>query len=151
MANLARGLTSAIVRFVLIGLAFPYAIEYFSPTISSYVKLPPSYDVWAALMLIGALYAASSFLQNAYSKGDYQWLLGTIIGGVASIALFTYLLLFLPTTVGSTTQMRTTGLLYLIYLAVALSYGYLFLDFFDARRSRAAARAPAQDSSPPDV
>jgi hypothetical protein len=140
MANLARGLTSAIVRFVLIGLALPFAIEYFSPTISSYVKLPPPYDVWAALILIGALYAVSSFLQKAYSKGDYPWLLGTLMGGVASIALFTYLLLFLPTTVGST-QVHSSGLLYLIYLAVALSYGYLFLDFFDARRSRATARA----------
>src|ERR1700733_4327846 len=140
MANLARGLTSAIVRFVLIGLALPFAIESFSPTISSYVKLPPPYDVWAALILIGALYAVSSFLQKAYSKGDYPWLLGTLMGGVASIALFTYLLLFLPTTVGST-QVHSSGLLYLIYLAVALSYGYLFLDFFDARRSRAPARA----------
>jgi hypothetical protein len=149
MTNLAKGITSAIVRFVLIGLALPSVIEYFSPTISSYVKLPPPFDVWAAFVLIGALYAVSSFLQNAYSKGDYPWLLGTIMGGVASLALFTYLLLFLPTTVGSTTQIQTTGLLYLIYLAVALSYGYLFLDFFDARRSRAAARAPTYGSSPP--
>jgi hypothetical protein len=140
LANLAKGLMSAIVRFALIGVAFPFLIEYFSPTISSYVKLPPPYEVWAALILIGGLYAVSSFLQNAYSKGDYPWLMGTIMGGVASVALFTYLLLFLPTTVGST-QMQTTGLLYLIYLAVALSYGYLFFDFFDARRSKAAAQA----------
>jgi hypothetical protein len=146
MANITRGVASAAVRFVLIGLALPYAIEYFSPTLSAYVTLPPSSEVWGALVVIGALFGASGFLQNAYSKGDYPWLAGTIVSGIASLALFTYLLLFLPATVGST-QIQTTGLLYLIYLAVVLSYGYLFLDFFDARRSRAAARAAA--SAPP--
>jgi hypothetical protein len=33
---------------------------------------------------------------------------------------------------------QSTGLLSLIYLAVGLSYAYLVLDFYDARRSRNA-------------
>lgn len=143
LANLARGISRAAVSFVVVGIAIPYLLEYFSSTISSYMQLPPASQVWAAFILIGAFFAVTSFLQNAYVKGDYPWLFGRIGGGIASLVLFTYLLLLLPKGVGST-GIQATGLLSLIYLAVVLSYGYLILDFFDARRSRAPKPYPVQ-------
>jgi hypothetical protein len=137
LVKIAKGISSAAVRFVVIGIVLPYLLEYFSPTISSYVQLPPPSEVWAAFILIGALFAVSSFLQNAYSKGEFPWLFGKIGGGIASIVFFTYIFLLLPKTVGSA-GIQSAGLLSLIYLAVALSYAYLVLDFVDARRSRTA-------------
>jgi hypothetical protein len=132
---MAKGILSAAVAFLVVGVAFPYLLEYFSPEISSYVVLPPVDEVWAVFLVIGALFAVTGFLQSAYSKGDYPWLLGRLGRGIVSIVLFTYLFSLLPSSVGSE-GFQAMDLLYLIYLAVALSYGYLILDFFDARRSR---------------
>jgi hypothetical protein len=137
MPKLLAGLSSAALRLVVVGVAFPYALEYFAPTISSYVPLPPPAQVWTSFVLFGALFAAASFLQTAYSKGEFPWLFGKVGGGVVNIAFFTFLFLFLPKTVGSA-GIQSTGLLSLIYLAVGLSYLYLVLDFIDARRTKAA-------------
>jgi hypothetical protein len=135
LVKIAKGISSAAVRFLVFGIALPYIIEYFSPTLSSYLQLPPPSDVWLAFILIGAMFAVTSFFQNAYSKGDFPWLFGKIGGGIASLVFFTYIFLLLPKTVGSA-GIQYTGLLSLIYLAVALTYLYLVLDFVDARRSR---------------
>lgn len=135
MAKTARGASTAAVTFLVVGIMFPYLLEYFSPTISSYLQLPPSVSVWGTFIVMGALFAVTSFLQNAYSKGDFPWLFGKIGGGIVNVIFFTYLFLLLPNTVGSA-SVQSTGLLSLIYLAVALSYAYLVLDFVDARRSR---------------
>lgn len=135
MAKIAKGVSSAALRFVVVGIAFPYLLEYFSPTISTYLQLPPANEVWAVFILMGSLFAVTGYLQNAYSKGDYPWLFGKIGSGLSEAVFFTYLFLLLPNSVG-TAGIQSTGLLTLIYLAVALSYGYLILDFFDARRSR---------------
>jgi hypothetical protein len=142
---MAKGLSSAVVSFVVVGLALPFLLEFFSQQISSYVQLPPGSEIWAAFLLIGALFGITSFLQNAYSKGDYRWLLGKLGRGLASLALYIFVFSLLPGTFGSA-GIQTSDLLYLIYLAVALSYGYLILDFFQARRERGAARP--QDASP---
>jgi hypothetical protein len=133
--KIAKGILSAAAAFLLVGVAFPYLLEYFSPEISSYVRLPPAEELWAVFLAIGAAFAVTTFLQNAYSKGDYPWLFGRLGRGIVSIALFTYLFSLLPSSLGSS-GMQASGMLYLIYLAVALSYGYLVLDFYDARRSR---------------
>jgi predicted permease len=133
--KLAKGILSAAAAFLVVGVALPYLLEYFSQDISSYVRLPPADELWAVFLALGAAFAVTGFLQNAYSKGDYQWLFGRLGRGIVSIALFTYLLSLLPSSVGPA-GIETSGLLYLIYLAVALSYGYLILDFYDARRSR---------------
>ena len=142
MAKIAKGISSAAVRFLVVGVAFPYLLEYFSPTISSYIQLPPPGQVWAAVVLFGAMFAVTSFLQSAYSKGDFPWLFGKIGSGLASIAFFTYVFLLLPKNAGAaglgSAGIQSTGLLSLISLAVALSYVYLILDFADARRSRKA-------------
>jgi hypothetical protein len=135
MAKTAKGLSTAVVTFLVVGVAFPYLLEYFSPTISVYLQLPPSASVWGTFILIGALFAVTSFVQSAYSKGDFPWLFGKIGGGIVNLIFFTYLFLLLPNTVGSA-SVQSTGLLSLIYLAVALSYAYLVLDFVDARRSK---------------
>jgi hypothetical protein len=137
LPKIAKGISSAALRFVIVGIVLPYVLEYFSPTISSYIQLPPPIEVWAVFILFGALFAATNFLQAAYSKGEYPWLFGKVGGGFVSIAFFTYLFLLLPKTVGSA-GVQSTGLLSLIYLDVGLSYGYLILDFVDARRSRGA-------------
>jgi hypothetical protein len=137
----AKGLSSAAVAFVVVGVAFPYLLEHFASTISTYIQLPPSVEVWAVFVLFGALFAATAFLQNAYSKGDYPWLFGKVGNGVVDLVFFTYLFLLLPKGVGSE-GIQSTGLLSLIYLAVALSYSYLVLDFVDARRSRPAGATP---------
>jgi hypothetical protein len=133
--KLAKGILSAAAAFLVVGVALPYLLEYFSQDISSYVRLPPADELWAVFLALGAAFAVTGFLQNAYSKGDYQWLFGRLGRGIVSIALFTYLFSLLPSSVGSA-GFQAMDLLYLIYLAVALSYGYLILDFFDARRSR---------------
>ena len=135
MAKIAKGVSSAAFRLVVVGIAIPYLIEYFAPTISTYLQLPPANEVWAVFILMGCLFAVTGYLQNAYSKGDYPWLFGKIGSGLAEAVFFTYLFLLLPNGVGSA-GIQSTGLLTLIYLAVALSYGYLVLDFYDARRSR---------------
>jgi hypothetical protein len=135
LVRIAKGILSAAVAFLVVGVAFPYLLEYFSAEISSYVLLPPADEVWAVFLAIGAVFAVTGFLQSAYSKGDYPWLLGRLGRGIVSIVLFTYLFSLLPNSIGSS-GFQTLDLLYLIYLAVALSYGYLILDFFDARRSR---------------
>jgi len=137
LVKIAKGISSAAVRFLVVGIAFPYVLEYFSPTISTYLQLPPPSEVWEVFILMGALFAVTSFLQNAYSKGDFPWLFGKIGNGVVSVIFFTYLFLLLPNGVGSA-GIQSTGLLSLIYLAVALSYGYLILDFWDARRTKGA-------------
>lgn len=139
---MAKGIWSAAIRFAVVGVAFPYLLDYFSPAISSYVQLPPTAQVWEAFILIGALYSATSFLQTAYSKGEYPWLLGKIGGGLVAIVFFTYLFLLLPKTVGSA-GIESTGLLSLVYLDVALSYAYLVLDFVDARSALGATPHPA--------
>ncbi|HUK75715.1 MAG TPA: hypothetical protein VLU99_07970 [Nitrososphaerales archaeon] len=137
MAKIAKGVSSAALRFIAIGLMAPYLVEYFSPTISTYLQMPPANEVWAVLILLGAFFAVTGYLQNAYSKGDYPWLFGKIGSGLGEAAFFTYVFLLLPNDASlSGTGVQSGGLLTLIYLAVALSYGYLVLDFFDARRSR---------------
>jgi hypothetical protein len=137
MAKIAKGVSSAAVRFLVIGIAAPYLLEYFSPTISTYMQLPPADEIWAVFILIGSLFAVTGYLQAAYSKGDYPWLFGKIGNGLLEAVLLTYLFLLLPNSVTlSGTGVESGGLLSLIYLGVALSYGYLVLDFFDARRHR---------------
>ena len=135
MAKIAKGVGSAFVRFFLIAIIVPYVLEYLAPTISTYLQLPPANEVWTVFILVGSLFAVTGYLQNAYSKGDYPWLFGKIGSGLTEAIFFTYLFLLLPNSVGSA-GVQSTGLLFLIYLAVALSYAYLVLDFFDARRSR---------------
>ena len=137
MAKIAKGVWSAALRFVVVGLAIPYLVEYFSPTISSYIALPPSALVWEALLLLGALFAVTGYLQNAYTKGDFPWLFGKIGSGIVNAVLFTYLFLLLPNSLrsaGASAGVESSGLLTLVYLAVALSYVYLILDFVDARQ-----------------
>ena len=140
MVKIGKGLSKAVLNFVVVGVAFPYLLEYFSPQISVYVPLPSPGEVWAVFIAIGALFAVTGFLQNAYSKGDFPWLFGKLGSGIVTIALYIYLTSLLPSAIGST-GIQTSDLLYLIYLAVALSYGYLILDFMDARQRREAKPA----------
>jgi len=137
MAKIAKGVSSAALRFLVIGVAAPYLLEYFAPSISTYLQLPSAIEVWAVFILVGALFAVTGYLQNAYSKGDYPWLFGKVGNGLLEAVFLTYLFYLLPNSVTvAGTGVKSTGLLYLIYLGVALSYAYLILDFFDARRSR---------------
>ena len=136
MAKIAKGLARAVLNFAVVGVGFPYLLEHFSTEISSYVPLPPPDEVWAVFIAIGAMFAVTGYLQNAYSKGDYPWLGGKLGSGIVGVAFYTYAFSLLPSSIGST-GIQTSDLLYLIYLAIALSYGYLVLDFFDARRSKA--------------
>ncbi len=133
--KIVNGVSAAALRFVVVGVAFPLLLDYFSPTISKYVALPPSSARWAVFIIFGALFAVAAFLQNAYSKGDYPWLFGKIGGGVVNMGFYYYVFLLLPSSLGSE-GIESSGLLLLIYLAIALSYGYLVFDFFDARRTK---------------
>jgi hypothetical protein len=140
LANIANGLSRAALNFVVVGAALPYVIESFSSEISTYVSLPAPGEVWAVFVAIGAAFAVTGFLQHAYSKGEYPWLAGKLASGIVDIALFTYAYSLLPQSVGSASGgIQASDLLYLIYLAIALPYGYLVLDFFDARRTKSGA------------
>jgi hypothetical protein len=143
LPKIFQGAGRAVLNFVVVGLAFPYVLESFSSAIATYIKLPPPSEVWAVFIAIGAAFALTGFLQHAYSKGEYPWLFGKIGSGVIDIALFTFALSLLPSGVGAASgSLHVSGLLYLVYLAIALPYGYLVLDFFDARRSKPAAPTP---------
>jgi hypothetical protein len=135
LANIAKGVLHAAVSFIVVGVVFPFLIGYFSPLITSYLKLPPQNSIWVALIGIGILFALTSFLQNAYIKGDYPWLFGRLGSGIANLVLYTYIFALLPSSIGSS-EIQSSNLLLLIYLAIGLSYGYLILDFFDTRRNR---------------
>jgi hypothetical protein len=139
--DLVKGIPAAVLRFIVVGIAIPFLIGYLAPTISSYVTLPPSSEIWAVFILFGALFAVTAFLQHAFSKGEYPWLFGKIGGGLVSLAFLYYLFLFIPSGMSSETgaEVSATGLISLIILSVVLSYGALVFDFFDARRQRLRA------------
>ncbi len=144
LLKIARGLSSAAFDFVAVGVAIPLALEFLAGPLSSYVSLPPSTSRWTAFILLGAALAATGFLQSAYSKGDFQWLFGKLGGAVVDLALFYYLFLLLPGSVGSAraSVVESSGLVVLLGLAVVLSYGHLFLDFADARQTRRKSQNP---------
>jgi len=138
LVKMVKGILNAAAAFLVVGVAFPYLIGYYRPQILSYVQLPPEEDIWAIFITIGALFAVTSFLQNAYTKGDFPWLFGRLGNGIVNVVFFTYMLSLLPGSLGSE-GIQTSNLLYVIYLAIALSYGYLILDFWVARRKKREA------------
>ncbi len=120
--KIAKGVSSAALSFIVVGVALPLALDYLARPLSSYLTLPPSSARWTVFALIGAFLALTSFLQNGYSKGDFPWLFGKLGGGVADLALFYYLFLLLPGSAGSTGGVvESSGLIALLGLAVALS------------------------------
>ena len=131
------------------GIAVPFVLDYASPLVSSYVALPPPSARWTAFILFGALFAVTAFLQNGYSKGDYPWLGGKLGGGLVNMGFYYYIFLLLPSSLGSlgSEGIQSSGLLLLIYLAIALSYGYLVFDFLDARRKNKQKKAVTDASS----
>lgn len=139
--KILKGVASAAVNFVGVGIVAPFAVTYLSPLISKYIALPPSFEIWEVLLLFGAVFAVTGFLQSGYSKGDFPWLFGKIGGGLAGIGFFYYLFLQLPSSVGSAGGVESSGLLLLVGLAIALSYGYMGFDFWDARRKNNATKA----------
>ena len=139
MVKIAKGIMNAAVAFLVVGIVMPYLIGYYRPQILTYVQLPPQSSMWVAFVVIGALFAVTSFFQNAYSKGDFPWLFGRLGNGLVDLVFFTYMFSLLPSSIGSAAGIQTSDLLYLIYLAVALSYGYLILDFWVARRKKKGA------------
>jgi hypothetical protein len=144
LAKIANGLSRAVLNFVAVGAVLPYVIESFSTEISTYVPLPPPGEVWAVFVAIGAAFAVTGFLQHAYSKGEYPWLAGKLASGIVDIALFTYAYSLVPQSIGSASGgIQASDLLYLVYLAIALPYGYLVLDFFEARRNKGVVMSQA--------
>lgn len=141
MAKIAKGVLSAVPAFLVVGIGIPYLIGYFRPQILTYIKLPAQDSIWVALIAIGALLAVMGYLQTAYSKGDFPWLFGKLGNGIVNIGLFIYMYSLLPSSLGSlgSAEIQTSNLIYLVYLAVALSYGYLIMDFWVARRKKRGA------------
>jgi hypothetical protein len=135
LAKILRGIGSAAIRFGVVGIAFPSAIDYFYQTISKYVTLPPSIERWTAFIIFGVLFAITAFLKSSHENGDYPWLAGKIGGGIVDLAFYTYLLLLLPAYAGSQ-AFQLTGMLWLIYAAIFLSYLLMMLNFVHARRNR---------------
>jgi len=120
---------------LVLGVAIPYLADYFRPQVLTYVALPPSSQIWEVFVVFGVLSAIVGFLQNAYINGQIPWLLGKLGGGAVSLALFSYVFLFLPNTLVAASQsFQATGLLLLAYAAIILSYLYLILDFMQHRR-----------------
>jgi len=147
--KLARGITSAILNFVTIGIVIPFALDYVSPLLSAYITLPSSAERWEIFIVFGALFAFTAFCRNGYSKGDYPWLVGKIGGGLVDIGLFYYLFQLMPSSLGSAAGIESSGLIYLAGLAVVCSYGYTIFDFIEARRTNIAKRDGAIPSGPP--
>lgn len=123
-----------MLDFLVVGVGLPFIIEYFAPLFSAYVTLPPASEVYEVFVLLGSLMAVAGFLRNAFSKGQYPWLVGRISGGLVEFGIFYFLFLDIPKSLASA-GVESSGLVGLAALAVVLSYGYLILDFFDARRS----------------
>ncbi len=137
MAQHLRGLISAVIVLVPVGILAPYVLQYFRPHFEKYITLPPSQEIWAMFLLFGALFALVEFLQNAYLKGDYHWLAGKLGSGIIGFAFLSYIFFYM---VGSpslgSAGVEATGLVLLISVSIGLSYLHLFLDFYDARGSR---------------
>lgn len=142
MVKIAKGVSIAAVRFVILGVAVPYLIDMFQTQITRYLTLPPSGERWIIFGAFGAGFALTGFLQAAYLKGDYPWLLGKLAAGAVGFAFYSYIFLIIarPANLPTSQSYQLGGLLVLIYATIGLSYAYLFLDFFDVRRSRAAAK-----------
>lgn len=136
--KIASGLARAVLDFAVVGIGTPYVVEYFAPTISTYIALPSASEIWSVFLLFGALLASTGFLQNAYSKGEFPWLFGKIGSALVELGIFYFLFLLLPKSLGSA-GVESSGLVSLVALAIVLSYGYIVLDFFDARRRLRAA------------
>lgn len=136
VSKIIKGVTSAAFVFVLVGIVAPYLIDYFRPLAEKFVTLPSSQQIWVVFLLFGALFAAFEFLQNAYPKGKYPWLLGKLGSGAVSLGFFSYIFFYM---MGSSSLasagVQATGLILLIYASIGLSYLYLFFDFYDARAS----------------
>ena len=132
------------------GIVVPFVVNAIAPTVSSYVKLPPPAQVWEVFILFGSVFAVTSFLENAYSKGEYPWLGGKIGGGLASWAFFYYIFLSVPSSMGSEAgaEISATGILVLILLGIFFSYGYIVLDFYDHRRMRFGRPGAEQAPTP---
>lgn len=137
--KVAKGVPALVYGIVVIGVVVPYALDYLSPLFAGYLKLPPASQRWEVFIGLGILFAVTGFCRSAYSKGDYPWLFGKIGRGLADIALFYYLFLLVPGSLGSLggASVESTGLIYLVGLAVVCSYGYTVFDFIDARRTNA--------------
>ena len=149
MTDNVKGVTSAVFVFALVGVVLPYLIDYFRPLAEKYVALPPPQQIWVAFLLFGALFALVEFLQNAYSKGNYRWLIGKLGSGAVSLGFFSYIFFYMLGSSSLSTQgVETTGLVLLIYVSIGLSYLYLFLDFYDARSSRPATSPEKPAASP---
>jgi hypothetical protein len=144
LVKIANGLSSAALNLLAVGVALPLILDLLAVPLSSYIALPPSSARWTAFILFGACFAVTGFLRSAYSKGDFPWLFGRLGGGVVDLALFYYLFLLLPSSVASAgSVVESSGLLLLLGLAIALSYGYLILDFVDARQTKREKPASA--------
>ncbi|MDG6997446.1 MAG: hypothetical protein JRN52_16145 [Nitrososphaerota archaeon] len=138
MTNKAKGVGSAVFVFILVGIVAPYAINYFRPLAERFAVLPPSQEIWMVFIFFGVVYAVVEYLQNAYAKGEYLWLAGRLGSGAASLGLFSYIFFYMigSSSLSSEEGVDAAGLVTLIYVSIGLSYLYLFLDFYDARRSR---------------
>jgi hypothetical protein len=138
--KLVRGFGSAVLNFVLVGIVIPEVLLAFAPDFSAYIKLPPSTEIWEVFLLFGVLLAVTNFCLNGYSKGEFPWLFGKIGLGLVDVGLFYFLFLLIPGSLNAAgaTSSESSGLIYLVGLAVALSYGYIVLDFVDARRTLAS-------------
>lgn len=136
--RVVKGGLAAALRFIVVGIAAPFALTHLSGAVSGYVKLPPNAEIWEVFILFGALFALMAFLENGFSKGEYPWLGGKIGGGLTSWGFYYYIFLLIPSGMSSETgaQISATGLLVLIFLGIVFSYGYIVLDFFDYRRRR---------------
>ncbi|MCL5068584.1 MAG: hypothetical protein M1368_09575 [Thaumarchaeota archaeon] len=149
MTDNAKGVSSAVFVFALVGAVLPYLINYFRPLAEKYVILSSPQQIWMVFLLFGVLFAIVEYLQNAYSKGNYRWLTGKLGSGVVSLGFFSYIFFsMLGSNALSTEGVDTTGLVLLIYVSIGLSYLYLFLDFYDARSSRPATSPEKPAASP---
>lgn len=136
-----KGLASAALVFVLVGILAPYVLQYFRPVAVRYITLPSTQEIWAVFIFFGVLFAIVEFLENAYVKGDYHWLAGKLGSGIVGLAFLSYIFFYMvgSSSIGSG-GVEATGLVLLIYLSIGLSYLYLFLDFYDARGSRSVKK-----------
>ena len=148
MAQYLIGIASALFVFVPIGILAPFVLQYFRPNFEQYITLPPSQEIWLVFLFFGALFALVEFLQNAYLKGDYHWLVGKLGSGILGFAFLSYIFFYMVGTpsLGSA-GVEATGLVVLISVSIGLSYLHLFLDFYDARGSRRAKPMEAKPDS----
>ncbi len=146
MRRLWRGIISAAFSFVLVGIVVPAAIDAYRASLGRFFEVPAPLELYGTFLLFGAAFAVATFIETTSEKWQYRWLAAKLADGIIGLAFFYYLFVRIASSNLGAVESRVQdgGLLELVYVAIALSYLYLALDFGGARRAHSTTLSTSQ-------